>query len=72
MKRISKIFLSLIFILALFISPSYANDDVLKVGMEVNYAPFNYSEVDDSKGGVAVKNSPGEYANGYDIVMAKK
>lgn len=72
MKRISKIFLSLIFILALFISPSYASDDVLKVGMEVNYAPFNYSEVDDSKGGVAVKNSPGEYANGYDIVMAKK
>ena len=54
------------------ISPSYASDDVLKVGMEVNYAPFNYSEVDDSNGGVAVKNSPGEYANGYDIVIGKK
>lgn len=45
--------------------------DVFRVGMEVNYAPFNYSQVDDSNGAVEVKNSKNEYANGYDVQMAK-
>src|SRR5699024_6630117 len=42
----------------------------LKVGMEVNYAPFNWSQTSSSNGAVEISNSPGEYANGYDVQMA--
>ncbi|WP_274310411.1 transporter substrate-binding domain-containing protein [Solibacillus daqui] len=44
---------------------------VLKVGMEAAYAPFNWSQKDDSNGGVAIKDSK-EYAAGYDVEFAKK
>lgn len=44
---------------------------VLRVGMEVGYAPFNWSQTDDSNGGVAIENSP-EFANGYDVQIAKR
>lgn len=44
---------------------------VLKVGMEAAYAPFNWSQKDDSNGGVAIKGSK-EYAAGYDVEIAKK
>jgi putative lysine transport system substrate-binding protein len=44
---------------------------VLKVGMEAAYAPFNWSQKDDSNGGVAIKDSK-EYAAGYDVEIAKK
>lgn len=47
------------------------NEDVFRVGMEVNYAPFNFSQVNDAHGGVPVENSKGEFANGYDVQIAK-
>ena len=74
MKRIRNFLLSLLLILISFTEVSEAsnNDNVLRVGMEVNYAPFNFSEVDDSNGGVPVANSQGEYANGYDVAIAKR
>lgn len=74
MKSIRKILLSLLLVLFSFTNLSYASegDDVLRVGMEVNYAPFNFSEVDDTNEGIPVANSPGEYANGYDVAIAKK
>ena len=75
MKKLRNIFLLLVLSFVIFINDSYAADnkkEVLRIGMEVNYAPFNFSETDDINGGVAIKNSPGEYANGYDIAMAKK
>lgn len=74
MKNIRKILLSLLLVLFSFTNLSFASDgdDVLRVGMEVNYAPFNFSEVDDTNEGIPVANSPGEYANGYDVAIAKK
>jgi len=39
--------------------------------MECAYAPYNWSQPDDSNGAVPIKDSS-EYANGYDIMMAKK
>lgn len=74
MRRIRKILLSLMLILFTFTNVSFASegDDVLRVGMEVNYAPFNFSEVSEENEGVPVSNSPGEYANGYDVAIAKK
>lgn len=72
MKKIRRIILSLVIILLGFIPNAYASDDVFRIGMEVNYAPFNFSEINGDNGGVEVANSKGEYANGYDVAIAKK
>jgi putative lysine transport system substrate-binding protein len=45
---------------------------VLKVGMECAFAPYNWTQTDDSNNAIAISNSSGEYANGYDVMMAKK
>ena len=43
----------------------------LYVGMECGYIPFNYTQRDDSNGAVKISNANG-YANGYDVMIAKK
>ncbi len=60
-------------IVALFIISGCTakNDDVFKVGLEAGYAPFNWTQLDDSNGGVAIEGSS-EYAGGYDVEIAKK
>ena len=50
---------------------SGVEDGVLTVAMECAYAPYNWTQPDDSNGAVAIKDS-NEYANGYDVMMAKK
>ena len=47
-------------------------DGVLTVGMECAYAPYNWTQLDDSNGGVSIVNNPGSYANGYDVMMAQR
>ena len=47
-------------------------DGVLTVGMECTYAPYNWTQPDDANGAVAIINNPGNYANGYDVTIAKK
>ncbi len=47
-------------------------DGVLTVAMECAYAPYNWSQPDDSNGAVPIANAAGSYANGYDVMMAKK
>lgn len=42
-----------------------------KVGMEAGYAPFNWTQNDDSNGGVKIDGNA-EYAGGYDVEIAKK
>lgn len=44
---------------------------ILRVGMECAYAPYNWTQSDDSNGAVPIYES-NEYANGYDVMMAKK
>ena len=51
--------------------PSGVEDGVLTVGMECGYAPYNWSQPDDSNGAVPISGTS-EYANGYDVMMAKK
>ena len=52
---------------------SGVEDGVLTVAMECAYTPYNWTQTDDSNGAVPIKNSTaGEYANGYDVMMAKK
>ena len=72
MKKLVKIILALILIITPLGQVNASEEDTFRVGMEVNYAPFNFSEVSDENGGYPVANSPGEYANGYDVQFAKK
>lgn len=51
---------------------SGTEDGVLTVGMECAYAPYNWAQPDDSNGAVPISNVPNSYANGYDVMMAKK
>ena len=51
---------------------SGVEDGVLTVAMECAYAPYNWMQTDDSNGAVPVSNVPGSYANGYDVMIAKK
>ena len=51
-------------------APGDGNDDVLTVAMECIYAPYNWTQSDDSNGAVPIKGSS-DYAYGYDVMMAK-
>ena len=46
-------------------------DGVLTVAMECAYAPYNWTQIDDSNGGVAISNMSGSYANGYDVMISQ-
>lgn len=51
--------------------------DKLYVGLECAYSPFNYTQSDDSNGAVQIYNTNykkmnGRYANGYDVMIAKR
>ena len=50
---------------------SGVEDGVLTIAMECAYAPYNWTQRDDSNGAVPIKGS-NEYANGYDVMIAKK
>ena len=75
MKKIIAILL-LVSIFALGLSScstvsSGVSDGVLTVAMECAYAPYNWAQETDANGAVPIKDSK-LYANGYDIMMAKK
>jgi len=42
----------------------------LKVGLECGYAPYNWTQTDDSNGAVKIQGT-NEYAGGYDVEIAK-
>lgn len=75
MKRIVSLVLSVIMaagLMAAGTACSKSSDDkVLRVGMECAYAPYNWTQDDDSNGAVKINDS-NKYANGYDVQMAKK
>ncbi len=76
MKKIIAIALAVMMLLSMTACGSGAKtgveDGVLTVGMECAYAPYNWTQTDDSNGAVPISNVPGAYANGYDVMMAKK
>ena len=55
-----------------FLSIQGTEDGVLTVGMECQYAPYNWTQLTDANGAVEIANNPGAYANGYDVMIAKK
>ena len=46
-------------------------DEYLRIGMEAAYAPFNWTQDNDSNGAVKIDGT-NQYANGYDVQIAKK
>ena len=80
MRRIATIILALALVLALSACGGSAGpaaftgveDGVLTVGMECAYAPYNWMQADDSNGAVPISNVPNAYANGYDVMIAKR
>ncbi|MGI6066073.1 MAG: transporter substrate-binding domain-containing protein [Bacillota bacterium] len=45
--------------------------DTFKVGLECGYAPFNWTQLDDSNGAVPIDGNA-EFAGGYDVEIAKR
>ena len=56
-------------ILAIVMLCSFACAETLRVGMECNYAPFNWTQADASEDAVPIVG--GGYADGYDVRIAK-
>ena len=53
------------------VEPTVPDETVFRVGMECGYAPFNWTQQDDSNGAVPIEGFK-EYAGGYDVQIAKK
>ena len=50
---------------------SVLNTGVFRVAMECAYAPYNWTQNDDSNGAVPIFGAK-DFANGYDVMMARK
>ncbi len=48
------------------------DNNILTVGMECAYAPYNWTQTTDANGAVPIVNNPGMYANGYDVQIARR
>lgn len=46
-------------------------ENTLIVGMECNYAPLNWSQIESSEYAVEIDNNKGTYCDGYDVQIAK-
>lgn len=72
MKKILALLLVLIMAVSLSACTKKADDKkVLRVAMECAYAPYNWTQPDNSNGAVQIAGSS-DYAYGYDVMMAKK
>ena len=68
------VFLALFFmVISIFVfTPKVqASDDKFIVGMEAGYPPFNWTQQNDNNGAVKIQGG-NEYANGYDVMIAKR
>ncbi len=63
--------LAVLMMSAAALADSGVEDGILTVAMECAYAPYNWTQADDANGAVPIKDHAGQYANGYDVMMAK-
>ena len=68
-KKYTAIILVVLFVMA-FSAISSQAADTFSVGLECNYAPFNWTQTDDSNGAVEIKGGGG-FCGGYDVEIAK-
>lgn len=82
MKKSMGLFTAIMLVLVLALAACSSGDskksessgdgkDTFTVGMEAGYAPFNWTQKDDSNGAVKIDGNA-EYAGGYDVQIAKK
>ncbi len=67
------VILSLILLVSfssVFASENLQAKQDFKVGLECNYAPFNWTQLDDTNEAIEI-NGGGGYCNGYDVMIAK-
>ena len=55
----------------MMVSAALAGAETLRVGMECNYAPFNWTQAEPSEFSVPIEGGAG-YADGYDVQIARK
>lgn len=74
MKRLLSLFLIMCCLLSLVGCKKVTFDEskgTIVVGLECDYAPFNWLETSKTATNYPVENVPGSYAEGYDVQMAK-
>lgn len=72
LKVLTAILMALLFVNILPTEKPQAatKEPVLRVGMEANYPPYNWTQQDDSNGALPIEGS-NDYANGYDVETAR-
>ena len=74
MKKIFSLIFATLLVLSLvpttFVSAA-SDDNEFRVGMEAGYPPFNWTQKTQANGAVKIDGS-NQYANGYDVQIAKK
>ena len=76
MKKVLAAILASVMMVSMFLLASCGGSEntekkTLKVAMECAYAPYNWAQTDDSNASVPISGRD-DYANGYDIMIAKK
>jgi putative lysine transport system substrate-binding protein len=72
MRKKMLLFVTMSLLLVMLLTGCGTKDaGVFRVGMEAGYAPFNWTQADDSNGAVPIDGSQ-EYAGGYDVEIAKR
>ncbi len=51
---------------------SGVSNDTLVIGLECNYAPFNWTTSTETENTLSISNESGSFADGYDIAFAKR
>ena len=81
MKKVLSLLLTLVLTLSLVVVlsacgkksiPGTKKKGVLVVGMECDYAPFNWTETSKTDTNIPISNVSGAYAEGYDVQMSVK
>jgi putative lysine transport system substrate-binding protein len=75
MKKFTLILLATVMMFSLAACGSSSDTDedatkTLRIAMECGYAPYNWTQEDDANGAISIADS-GDYAYGYDVMMAK-
>ncbi len=70
MKNIKSAIIVTVFVVLFAAVISAGAQDTFTVGLECNYAPFNWTQTDDSNGAVPISGGMG-YCGGYDVEIAK-
>ncbi|CRZ34818.1 amino acid ABC transporter substrate-binding protein (PAAT family) [Herbinix hemicellulosilytica] len=65
------IFTAIIMVLTAACGKKTNDGNYFRVGMEADYPPFNWTQIDNSNGAVPIDGSK-EYAGGYDVEIAKR